>query len=341
MQSIINIAKLSVLVALATGCSQTDKAAPTSNALQTGIVQQPLVSSAPKIAKITAKGGTKIAVLVNKNPITTNQIKRRVAFVKLRRIKGNANSIATNELIDESIKMQEARRIRAVATEPEVTAAYARFAKNNQMPVSRLNSLLSARGVTECGFKDFIKASLSWRRAVAARVRADAQGITSEQGTNTPAWLPPAGQTSSKELEYTIQQIVFVVPPDKRSSQLSKRRLQAKRFRANINGCENARTLAAGLKDVTVLDRGRFLEAKLPPRWIKDIRVTPPGNVTRTQDGPQGVEMIAVCKKRQVVGEATNAQKELFTDGKFQEKASTTETSYFKELKDRAVIERR
>ena len=340
MHSLLRGAACLALAATVVGCNKTNSALPVSDNSQSGVVQQPLATGAPKISKITTKGGTKIAVLVNKTPITTNQIKRRVAFVRLRRMKGNARSIATNELIDEAIKMEEAKRIGAVANDAAVNAAYARFAKSNKMPVSALNTVLARQGVTSRGFKDFIRASMSWQRAVGARVQAEEAGSATTGVSKSPSWLPPAGQGSTKETEYTIQQIVFVVPASKRSTLLKRRRAEANSFRTRVNGCQNARTLAASLKDVTVLDRGRLLESKLPPRWAKQIKATPPGKVTRVQDDVKGVEMIAVCNRREVIGKST-ASADAFSDGKFAEKASSTEKKYLKELKDRAIIVRR
>ena len=314
-------------------CTQSDS--PVTQTLST----QPSVTGAPEIGKINARGGTKIAILVNKTPITTNQIKRRAAFVKLRNMKGNRTSIARKELIEEAIKMQEARRINAVASDAEVNAAYIRFAKRNKMPVNVLTRVLNQRGVTQRGFKDFIRANMSWQRAVGARMRSEASGDSAVP--TSPSWLPAAGGKTGREKEYTIQQIVFIVPAAKRSSVLARRRAEAKRFRTQLRGCSNAKTLAAGLRDVTVLDRGRLLESRLPPRWKKEIIATPEGKVTRTKDDPKGIEMIAVCKTREVIGTANTSEGDLFSGKNFQENATALEKKYYKELEERAVIVRR
>lgn len=298
--------------------------------------EQPAVTGAPEVGRINAKGGTKIAVLVNKRPITTNQIQRRAAFVRLRRMKGNSTSIATNELIDEAVKLQEARRLGAVASDAQVSQAYARFAQNNKMPVSRLTQVMTQSGVTKRGFEDYIRATISWQQVVAARMRRQAAG-----GGTSPSWLPAAGSESKKATEYTIQQIVFIVPRAKRGALLARRRAEANRFRTQLNGCQNARQLAVGLKDVTVLDRGRLLESELPPRWAKAIKNTPAGKVTRTQDDPKGVEMIAVCKTREVIGGADGIDTNLLSGGKKQNPTNKASSEYLAQLKKRAVIQRR
>lgn len=323
-----------------TACNKTESALQSDVSNKPVVSEQPLVSGAPEIEKIQAKGGTKIAVLVNKEPITTNEIQRRAAFVKLRRMRGNAASIATNELIEEAMKMQEARRLGVVVSDAEVSAAYIRFAKGNKMPVNTLTTILNQRGVTKRGFEDYIRASMSWQRAVGARLQAQASGKDGG-GSTSPAWLSEPGKQTGKEQEYTIQQIVFIVPESKRSKLLAARRTEATRFRSQLNGCSNAQELATKVRDVTVLDRGRLLESQLPPRWIKEIKATPAGKVTRIQDDPKGLEMIVVCNTREVIGKASSADSELFADGNFEKAASELDKKYLDELKKRAVIERR
>lgn len=320
---------------LASACSQSaDKAVPTANASVEP--DKPVVSGAPEENLIKGRGGTKIAVLVNKQPITTNEIRRRAAFVRLRRMKGNATTIARNELVDEAVKMQEARRLGVVASDAQVNRSYTQFARNNKMSVSRLNQLMSQSGVTTRGFKEFIRASLSWQSLVASRVQRQSGSGGAGSGQS---WLPAAGTKDSKTTEYTITQIVFIVPAAQRSRLLARRRVEAKRYRSQLNGCSNARELAKGLKDVTVLDRGRLLESELPPRWVKDIKTTPAGKVTRVKDDPKGVEMIAVCKTREVIGGGSGIDANLLSGGG--SSASKVEKEYLAQLKKRAVIQRR
>lgn len=325
---------------LLSACSgSTSKALPGGSTEKAAVIQQPVATGVPEVARINKKGGTKIAVLVNDQPITTNDIKRRAAFVKLRRMKGNSRTIATNELVDEAMKMQEARRIGAVVSEKDVSAAYVRFAKGNKMPVNALTRILNQRGVTQRGFKRYIRASMSWQRAVGARLRS--QGASQSQQTKGPAWLPAIGSKSSRENQYTLMQVVFTIAPKNRGSQLSRRRAEAGRFKTQMKGCTNARALAAGLRDVAVLDRGRVLESALPPRWKKEIVALPAGRVTRAKDTEKGVELLAVCQKKEVIGSGVGETGNAFEGKGFQKAASEMEKKYLAELKGRAVIKRR
>ena len=333
---------LAMTTLLVTACSQSDEALQSSTTGNPVIADKPLTTGAPAVARINKAGGTKIAVLVDKTAITTNDIKRRAAFVKLRRIKGNSSSVAKKELIEEAIKMKEARRIKAVVSDSDVDAAYVRFAKNNKMPVNILTKILNERGVTQRGFKQYIRAQMSWQRAVGARLRATGGRPTPKtpERRKYQTWLPDADNQGKQEDVYTLQQVVFIVPNSKRSTSLSRRTAEAKQFRTRVDGCTNAKTLATSLKDVTVRDLGRVREHELPPRWAKDIKGKNAGTITRVQQTEKGAEFLAICNSRTVQSTAPVGSEDLF-NGNVQKQASALEKTYLAELRERAVIQER
>ncbi len=67
--------------------------------------------------------------------------------------------------------------------------------------------------------------------------------------------------------EYILQQVIFVVPESKRGKITGKRKSEAEASRKSYPGCETAKTFAAGYRDVSVRNLGRFLEPELPPDW--------------------------------------------------------------------------
>ena len=79
-------------------------------------------------AVIGSTAHTNIKVTVNKVPITSLDISQRVAFLKLQRKKGNLDSIATEELIDEALKRAEMRRVGYQIPDKAVDEAFANFA---------------------------------------------------------------------------------------------------------------------------------------------------------------------------------------------------------------------
>lgn len=286
-----------------------------------------------------AEAASKIAVLVNNVPITTNDISRRAAFFKLRKMKGNHRKLAREELIVEAMKMQEARRRRIRIPQKQIDAAYLRFAKGNKIPPKIMSKILNRSGVTVRGFKQYIRANMTWQSLVAARYRSEA----SPKVKNPLDHLHGGKGASSKNTtEYTLQQIVFVVPKAKLKARSQARMSEANNFRARYAGCEKAFAQAASLKNVSVLKRGRIQGHEIPDRWRKEVEVTKSGKTTRPLKTEKGVEMLAVCKTRQVRSKLQGDNADIFSSaGGAQQGATALEKKYIAELRKRAVIKNR
>ena len=286
-----------------------------------------------------AEAASKIKYIVNGEAITTYDIARRAAFFRLRRIKGNSTKLATEELIEESIKMQTAKRLKMIVGSKEVDAAFSRFAKSNRMSNRALTSVLNRAGVTGRGFKKFIRAQMSWQRVMSAKLRAESrQNSTQDIFAN----LHAQGGKKPTSTEYTLQQVIFVVPKAKRKRLMAKRRHDARAFRARFENCSNTIKFAKGLQDVTVRSLGRVLKEQLPADWKKLILATSEGKATKVRDTARGVEFIAVCRAATISDDRV-AQLNFQLDKAKNNNNSVPaeEKKFIKELRDRAVITRR
>jgi len=283
-----------------------------------------------------SKKGTHIRVLVNNSPITNYDISKRAAFLKLRRIGGNRTKKAEAEMIEQSLKLQEARKRNTIASQKEVNAAFARFAKSNRATPTQMARELGKFGVGIKHFKGFIRTQMSWQRTVAGKFRADTQQVSQQDAIFE---LKKSGSAKPETTEYTIKQIVFVVPADRRKKILNARRKEANGFRQRFTSCDKAVELAKELRDVAVIDRGRVLEPELPDNWRELVLSTEPGKTTRPLVTPKGVELMAVCSKKTVSDDRTA---QLLSQSKeyksFNKKGNVVSDDYLKELRKNAVI---
>ncbi len=286
-----------------------------------------------------ANAASKIKYIVNGEAITTYDIARRAAFFRLRRIKGNSTKLATEELIEETIKMQTAKRLKMIVGGKQVEAAFSRFAKGNRMSNRALTNVLNRSGVTGRGFKKFIRAQMSWQRVMAAKTRAERSQNSTQ---DIFAKLHAQGGKKPTSTEYTLQQVIFVVPKAKRRRLMAKRRRDARAFRNRFENCSNTIQFAKGLRDVTVRSLGRVLKEQLPADWKKFILATPEGKATKIRDTARGVEFLAVCKATTISDDRV-AQLNFQLD-KVKSKSnsvSSSEKKFVKELRDKAVITKR
>ncbi|MER8520918.1 peptidylprolyl isomerase [Mesorhizobium sp. M0644] len=278
---------------------------------------------------------TEIKYVVNNIPITTGDIQHRAAFLRLQHRKGDAGQ----EMIDQTLRLAEARRLGIRISDAQVDAAYQRFATSNKMPLKQLDGAMAQSGVTKEHFKDFIRAQMAWNQALTARSRSgDGGGAMSEQ--DLVKRMLEKGGSKPSATEYMLQQVIFVVPAAERTATLAKRKREADAMRARFNGCNTTREFAKGLIDVTVRDLGRVLAPQLPADWAEQIKATKVGGATTTRETDRGVEFIGICSSREVSDDKA-AQMVFQSEGSNDKNADELSKKYVEELRKKArIIER-
>ncbi len=281
-----------------------------------------------------AFASSEVKAVVNRTAITSGDVARRVAFLKLQRAKGDLNKLAREQLIDETLKRQEVVRVQMSVSTQEVDAAYARFAANNKMSLPQLGQLLDQAGVGAEHFKAYIAISMSWPRVVNARYGSGAGKLSNQELITRMLENKQKPVTT----EYFLQQVIFVIPASKRNAITGKRKSEAEASRSKFPGCDDAKVFAATMRDVSIRNLGRVLEPELPSDW-KPLILQAKGNTTGTRVTERGVEYLAICKKRQVSDD--HAAEVVFRAedlGKQQDDNNPNDKKYVEELRKKAQI---
>jgi peptidyl-prolyl cis-trans isomerase SurA len=276
---------------------------------------------------------SEIKYIVNDIPVTSGDIAHRAAFLRLQHKKGDA----ANEMIEQTLRMAEAKRLGIKIGDAQVEAAYQRFATTNKMQISQLDGVMEKSGVTKEHFKEFIRAQMAWNQALSARYHSG-DGANSEQ--DAVKRMLSNGGTKPTAMEYMLQQIIFVVPPAERNATLAKRKREADAMRARFNGCNTTREFAKGLIDVTVRDLGRVLAPQLPPDWAEQVKATKVGGATPVRETERGIEFIGICSSREVSDDKV-AQMVFQSEGSTDKAADDLSKKYVDELKAKARIVKR
>ncbi|ANK71930.1 peptidylprolyl isomerase [Ensifer adhaerens] len=236
-----------------------------------------------------------VKVTVNNTVITSGDIAKRVAFLRLQRQKGG-NDEAKKQLVDEVLKRAEIARIGQSVSTQEVDAAYARFASGNKLSTEQLGKILDQAGVGSEHFKQFIAVQMSWPRAVNFRYGSSNR----LQGADLVKRMMEGGGQKPVTTEYFLQQVIFVIPEKKRGAITAKRQAEANASRAQFPGCETSKVFAANYRDVSIRSLGRMLAQQLPDEWKPLIEKAGENGTTGTRVTEKGVEYLAICKKREV-----------------------------------------
>lgn len=279
---------------------------------------------------------SEIKHIVNGNPITSYDIQRRAALIKLFRQKGSASE----QMIEQTLKSSEMAKYGVRISKEQVNGAYSNFASSNKLKTAQLDQILNQAGVTAKHMKEFIRVQMGWSQVLGMRMRSSSGGggmLTEQQMVRKVFEL--GGQKPSAT-EYMLQKITFVIPAKDRNAILGKRKREAEAFRQRFNGCDSSRQFAKGLIDVTVQDIPRVLGPELPTDWKKAIETGKPGSATPVRETATGVEFIGICSTREVNDDRA-AQMVLNNDGKLDEKAEALSKKYLTELREKAAITNR
>jgi peptidyl-prolyl cis-trans isomerase SurA len=292
-------------------------------------------AAAPAMLATTPVQASQIKYVVNDMAVTSGDIQHRAAFLRLQRRKGDA----ANEMIEQTLRMAEAKRLGIRVSDKQVNEAYARFASNNKMQLKQLDTVMAQAGVTKEHFKEFIRAQMAWNQVLSARYRAEQGGNGLSQQDAVRRMLNNGGSKPTAT-EYMLQQVIFVVPAAERGAILGKRKREAEAMRGRFNGCSTTHEFAKGLIDVTVRDLGRVLAPQLPPDWADQIKKTKTGAATAVRETERGVEFIGVCSAREVSDDKV-AQMVFQSEGEANDKSDEFSKKYIDELKKKARIVQR
>ncbi|KJS20429.1 MAG: molecular chaperone SurA [Hoeflea sp. BRH_c9] len=287
------------------------------------------------VSTLSVFAASEIKIVVNNQAITSVDIARRVAFLKLQRTSGNLGAKAREQLVDEALKLQEAIRVRALVSDGQVDASFERFAASNKLSTKQLTQILNQAGVTPKHFKSFIQIQMSWPRVLQAVGVSGGGGTMSTQ--DLVSKMLERGNDKPSTTEYILQQVIFVVPASKRSqSTLNARKREADQLRGRYQGCDNAASIITGLRDVTLRQLGRIMQPELPPDWKPLIEKTKTGAATPTRVTERGIEFIVICSATTVSDD--KAAELVFRAENDGAGDSADAKKYLKELRKRAVI---
>jgi peptidyl-prolyl cis-trans isomerase SurA len=279
---------------------------------------------------------SEIKYIVNNTAITSYDIQKRAAFLKLQHKTGALAKMAADQMVEQALKAQELDRKKINISEAVVDASFAKFAASNKMSVKQLSGVLDQAGVTATHFKEFIRVQMGWGQLLAARYRAE--GGMSEQ--DVAQRMLEHGGAKPTATEYLLQQVIFVVPASERAATLGKRKREAEAMRQRFSSCETTRQFAKGLVDVTVRDLPRVLAPQLPTEWADNIKNTKPGAATGVRETDRGIEFIGVCSSREVSDDRV-AQLVFSTENKTDTKSDELDKKYVAELREKArIVER-
>ena len=140
--------------------------------------------------------------------------------------------------------------------------------------------------------------------------------------------------------DYTLRPILFVVPRGSNQAFVDDRRKEAESLRARFASCESGIPVARAMPFVAVRTPVDKSSAELPAALRDVLEKTEIGKLTAPETTAQGIEVYAVCGRRQSDADNVPAKREV-RDEMYKETFDVHSKRYLKELRSQAMIEYR
>lgn len=286
-------------------------------------------------AAVAATGARaqQIVVIVNGEPITALDIDQRSKLVQLSTHKVPPRQEVLDELINEKLKVREAKKWGLDVSNTEVDNAYASMAGRMRLTPEQLTQQLARSGVNPATLKARIKADLAWPQLVRGRYQASLQ-----IGEKDLLTAMESKSDDTVGYDYTLRPILFLVPTGSPETFVEGRKREAEALRGRFQDCDEGLNFARALKDVAVRDQVVRSSADIPPELRKVLDAVEVSRLTPPEVTKFGVEMFAICAKKESAADNTPGRRQA-RESVMAQRYEQRSKQYLKELRRGAMLE--
>lgn len=268
----------------------------------------------------TEQSINRIVAIVNDDAITEDQLNTKVQLVT-QQLKAEHQTLPPvkvlreqllQEMIDEKLQLQIAKRTGIRASQAEINGALNRIAQQSNISLQTLYQSVEKQGWTISAFKQEIANEVIIQklqgREVASRINISQQEVNDFIQNNSPN-----GKTTMPE--YHLAVILIGLPPTPSTEQVAAAQNRASNIVAKLRAGADFKKLAAAnstghsvLKDG---DLGWQKSAALPAAYTAVLPTLKVGQVSDPIRTDDGVSIVKLLAKRQSIMSSATQQKEV------------------------------
>jgi peptidyl-prolyl cis-trans isomerase SurA len=279
-----------------------------------------------------------VTVMVNGEPITAYDIDQRNKLNVLSHKTATRQQVI-DELIDEKVKVKEAKKFGVDPTASDIDAAFAQMSSRMRTTPELLAKSLEAQGIRTETLKARIKADMVWGSLVRGRFKESLQIGEKDVAAAVEVNADEKDKPQTESFEYQMRPIVLVVPRGAAPAAVEIRRKEAEALRAKVQTCEEATALFKSMQNAAIREPVSKTSADLPAPLRDVLDKTPIGHLTAPEVTKQGVEMVALCGRKPTT--VDTPKKREVREKMFNEKFEKKSKAYLEEIRKAAMIEYR
>ena len=278
-----------------------------------------------------------VCVMVNGEPVTEYDIEQRSKLDFLSTHKQASRQDVLDELIDEKVKIKEAKKFGVDPTDSDIEQSYGEMSSRMHITPDQLTKSLESQGIRPDTLKARLRSELVWGSLVRGRFKERLQVGEKDVATAVKAEGGDAQQTDA--FEYTMRPVVLIVPRGSSSAAMEARKKEADTLRSRVQTCDEANSYFQTMQNSVIRDAVVKTSADIPANLRKVLDDTPIGHLTPPEVTKDGIQMVALCGRKATTIDTPKKQE--IRNQMFAKKYEAQSKSYLQEVRKAAMIEYR
>ena len=293
------------------------------------------LSAAALVASLLmpAAAAAQVVVVANGSPITEFDIQQRTKMLATAGKKAPSRQEVINELIDDRLKIAKAKVYGFEITKQQLDQAFEGMAKRQGLSVQQFSQVLERAGLSPNAVKERVRAEMTWNELVRGKYAATLQVGEADIATA----MRDRNSRETMGYIYTLYPITVVVPSGSPPALIEVKRREAESLRTRFASCKEGLIMARALRDVAVREPITRSSGDLPPATRDILAKLEIGHLTTPDVTAQGLQMFALCNKKEVNGESP--LKHQVRDEIFAKRFETESKKFLEEIRKSAWIE--
>ncbi|PZF77227.1 hypothetical protein DK847_07825 [Aestuariivirga litoralis] len=314
-----------------------------------------LLAWAPAVLPATPAQAATIIAIVNDQPITELDLTSRIALLEIMDDVprgGMDKKKALLQLIDQAVKIQEAKRYNLLPSDTDMKDRIKRLAENMKLTVDQLYAKLEAKGVTKQAFIDYVKAGMGFNRIIQGKYAQQVKVSDAEIDAKMAEIKANIGQEQAKIMSdprmkpitvFTLMEVILPIDGDD-PMLMQSRAIEAAQVMQRLKSCNGLKAASEGIFNVK---KGKTFEAdaaKLPPTMRAALEKGGVGRAVGPMRGKGGIQLIALCGIRKLTPPKPNftmPTREQIERAVINEKYDKLEEQYLATARDKIYVEYR
>jgi peptidyl-prolyl cis-trans isomerase SurA len=274
-----------------------------------------------------------VACMISGEPITNLDIEQRTKLNALTTQKQMPRQEVIDQLIDEKVKIKEAKKYGVDPTSSDIEQSYSGMSSRMRITADQLTKSLESKGIRPDTLKARLRADMVWTSLVRGRFKESLQ--VGEKEVTAAA----GDQSQAEAFEYKMQPIILIVAKGAAPAVIESRKKEADALRERIQSCESANSYFKSMQNAAIRDVVTRTSADLPGPLRELLDKTPIGHLTTPEITKQGVEMVALCGRKPTT--VDTPKKREIREKMYTEKYEAKSKAYLQEIRKAAMIEYR